>query len=242
MVVIVAFVSVYFAVLLPAAYPTVTLRYRLTLEAMTPDGPKTGSSVIEVSYGSEFNLNGGRRKGRWHVTGEAVPLDLGQGKYLFATLTDNASGRPNTLTDGSFNGATDAHYLPVIVFGLKWDWGEETKLPPQIAAAEAAGPKDVPLYNLPTLVTFKDINDPATVELVNPSMINEVFGPGYLLVRATLSVTHDRPNSVIETVLNWPEKFKSGGSFDGTHSPGPNDPIASQLGYGYLKMGEHDYE
>ncbi|HRA95283.1 MAG TPA: hypothetical protein PLL12_15080, partial [Aestuariivirga sp.] len=41
------------------SFPTVTINYRLTIEAMTPDGPKTGSTVIQVSYGSQFNVNGG---------------------------------------------------------------------------------------------------------------------------------------------------------------------------------------
>ena len=58
------------------------MRYRLTAEVMTPDGPKTGSGVIQVSYASEINLNGGGRRGSNSVVGEAIPVDLGQGTAL----------------------------------------------------------------------------------------------------------------------------------------------------------------
>ena len=68
--------------------PTAAINYRLSLEVMTPEGPTTGSGVIQVSYGSVFNVNGGGRRGVMRATGEAVPVDLGHGKFLFATLTN----------------------------------------------------------------------------------------------------------------------------------------------------------
>jgi len=71
-------------------YPTYTYRYRLALEVETPDGIRSGSSVIEVRYEmfSEFN-------GRDHVSrvfGEAVFVDLGQRKNLVGLLAAGPSG------------------------------------------------------------------------------------------------------------------------------------------------------
>lgn len=40
-------------VLYRIAYPSVTLRYRLTLEAEVEGQPKTGSGVIEVTYSKQ---------------------------------------------------------------------------------------------------------------------------------------------------------------------------------------------
>ncbi|MGH9875699.1 MAG: hypothetical protein ACRD9S_24850 [Pyrinomonadaceae bacterium] len=201
------------AVILGGAYacasivhPTVILRYRLTLEAMTPDGPKTGSGVIQVSYGSQFNLNGGGRKGDMEVTGEAVPLDLGQGKVLFATLTKDGSGRNST--PGRLDGALNAEWLPVVIFGFKWNWGEESRLPAQIKAAKAAGPKDVPFRSLPTLVRFEDVSDPKSVRLVEPERLNAAFGEGFALTKATLEITNDPPTDGIGKVLGWLERIK----------------------------------
>ncbi len=100
-------------------YPTISFNYRLTIEAMTPDGPKQASSVIQGSYGSTFNLNGGGRRGVTSVTGEAVYLDLGRGKNLFVTLSSNGSGRQSS--PGRLDGALDAIWLPIEVFDFKWN-------------------------------------------------------------------------------------------------------------------------
>src|SRR6476660_7258801 len=81
-------VAVYFAVF------SATVRYRLTLEAEVDGKLKTGSSVIEVTYNknndpistAEFSID---------IRGEAVVLDLGSRRTLFALLrgdTDSRSG------------------------------------------------------------------------------------------------------------------------------------------------------
>jgi hypothetical protein len=181
--------------------PTVVINYRLTLEAMTPDGPKSGSGVIQVSYASQFNLNGGGRSGVIEVTGEAVPVDLGRGKILFVTLTSNASGRPGS--PGKRDGSLDAEFLPVKIFGFVWRWGEERKLPSQVQAARAAGAVDVPLRSLPTIVTFKDINDPKSVVLVQPDNLAAAFGEGYSLSKATLELTDHPTTEGIGNTLRW---------------------------------------
>jgi hypothetical protein len=212
-------------------YPTVILNYRLTLEAITPDGPKTGSGVVQVSYGSEFNLNGGGRRGVMRVTGEAVPVDLGQGKILFVTLTRNASGRGGDSK--TLAAAQDAEWLPIRVFGFDWNWGEENKLSSQVEAAKAAGPKDVPFRALPTLVTFKDISDPKTVELVQPEALAATFGEGYALTKATTELTDEEPYPIIIVTLPWlPEYYDKnldGGKY---HTAGAENQLANQMGSG----------
>jgi hypothetical protein len=204
-------------------YPTVTLRYRLTLEAMTPAGPKTGSGVIEVSYGSQFNLNGGGRNGVMHVVGEAINLDMGKGRYLFSTLTNNASGRP-IGTDVRPTGALNDTYLPVVIFGFKWKWGEESELKKQISLARTFGPRNVPLESLPTLVTFKDINDPATVQLVQPSKLEDVFGEGFSLNMASLELVDDRPKLTELSNFGFFKKFETQTTLSGSNLADPAFP------------------
>ena len=60
-------------------------RFRLTVEVQTLDGPRAGSSVVEVE----------RKEGRWpvlgprhvfRVRGEAVFMDLGGGRNLVAVM------------------------------------------------------------------------------------------------------------------------------------------------------------
>ena len=67
--------------------PTPDYRYLLTVAVETPDGPKTGSSVIEVetSVAGEYSLPTPGRVSH-KVRGEAVAVDLGDGQVLFALL------------------------------------------------------------------------------------------------------------------------------------------------------------
>ena len=70
---------------------TPAYRYRLTVEVDTPDGVKTGSSVSEVDTevaGGYSIPTPGRVTNR--VRGEAVTVDLGEGRVLFALLRSEA--------------------------------------------------------------------------------------------------------------------------------------------------------
>lgn len=202
------------------AFPITEFNYRLTVEAVTPDGPKQASSVVHMSVGSQFNINGGGRRGDISLTGEAVYLDLGRGKNLFVTLSNNGSGRPSRsiVLDGAYN----AIWLPIRVFEFDWDWGDEWELERQARAAKAAGPKNVPLIALPTLVTFRDPTDPMSVELVDPRDISKTFGNSYALTKATLELTDDPPTVGIEKTLNWVIRINGGylhGGFTSRGSP-----------------------
>ena len=61
-------------------YPTYTYRYRLSVEVETPDEIRSGSSVIEVRY-EMFPELLTERDHISRVFGEAVFVDLGQGKH-----------------------------------------------------------------------------------------------------------------------------------------------------------------
>ena len=64
--------------------------------------------------------------------------------------------------------------------------------------------RDVPRKHYPLLVTFDDINDPASVRRVDPGDLSATFGPGYRLNDVTLSIM-DEPltKGVVEIVLGW---------------------------------------
>jgi hypothetical protein len=183
--------------------PTVTFNYRLTIEAMTPDGPKTGSGVIQVSYSSQCCIPGFGTRGQSRVTGEAVYVDLGRGKNLFVTLTDKDSGRQRG-TFGDPDGAVSAQWLPTVVFRFNWNWGDERELARQLREAKTAKPKkNVPLLELPTVVTFHDLNDPKSVGVVDPRYISRVLGEGHEITGAFLEFTDEPPTERIESILPW---------------------------------------
>jgi hypothetical protein len=161
--------AVYFAVF------SATVRYRLTLEAEVDGELKTGSGVTEVAYSknndpissAEFSID---------IRGEAVALDLGSRGTLFALLkgdTDSRSG-PDYIVFRAFNFPGGSLPRPVGK-GLS----DVRKL---------SGKRELPLTNLPLLVHFRDINDPLTIEKVDPFDLQKSFGPGAKLTRATLEI------------------------------------------------------
>jgi hypothetical protein len=183
-------------------YPTCTFRYKLTAEVMTPEGLKTGSSVTEVSYTHVFSLSGVPNLIR-SVTGEALFIDLGSDKNFLVTLTSRESGSNSNWQPSmpDFNGALDVLNLPIKVLNLNWPSGrsgEKFAMAKQVKTLEGSGPAIVPLAFLPTLVTFRNIDDPHSVEVVQPDSFFKTFGPGYDLVKVTLQVTDELLTEQIE--------------------------------------------
>ena len=158
------------------AYPTLTLRYRLTLEAEIDGKPKTGSGVIEVIYSKQPEFASGRDRVSSH-RGEAVVLDLGDRGTLFALLQAGSDSRsiPESIILRAFNFDGGAFPGPTVEEGFK-------KL------RQLSGKRELPLMSLPLLVRFRDLNDPMTVEKVDPLDIRKSFGDGARLVRATLEI------------------------------------------------------
>ncbi|EPR43815.1 hypothetical protein dsx2_0039 [Desulfovibrio sp. X2] len=165
-----------------------THRYRITLEVDTPDGVRTGSSVIQVSLrkkasGGQLSLEFLRAD----VRGEAVYVDLGKGKNLLALLAFGPSG-------------SCANRLPVLAAAAlgRYQTGFYRAAPFWTGQAELYG------EFLPTLVTFTNPGDPDSVRVVLPGTLAAVLGPGYRFRRAWLEMTHDGPTSgILEKKLPW---------------------------------------
>ena len=76
-----------------------TIRYRLTLVVETPEGPQTGSSVVEIT----MEYNDGALKGlgnavRPIIRGEAVAEDIGSRGQLFCLLTGDGTRKASAST------------------------------------------------------------------------------------------------------------------------------------------------
>ena len=219
-------------------YPTCTFRYKLTAEVMTPDGMKTGSSVIEVSY-SHYPDSGGGQSANLNMTGEADYVDLGAGKNLFVLLTNRVSGRNNQNGDTSRNfdrakGALDAFALPIKMFGLMWKFGQEPQLCHDFAVASRIQKPEIPFGSLPTLVTFSDINNPNSVKVVQPDQFEGEFGAGYKFLKAKIESSAENPQKNIEEILPWLERKRV--EWESKFGFGVGDPIVTQLFYDSFKQ------
>ena len=164
-----------------------TNRFRLTLEVETPDGLKSGSSVIQTwSWESgcwgPIEACGIRSRAR----GEAVFVDLGHGKNVIGILGWGPSG----LDQDKIYGLTRAALAP----GQRVAWNDEQKL---------KGRGDLPPDYVPTLITFADLNDPKTARVVRPDEFEQVFGPGVHFRRASIETTSAPVTRGIEKKLPW---------------------------------------
>ncbi len=158
---------------------------KLTVEVETPEGLKTGSSVMSArlidTHGifvpAEANVVS------FQLNGEAVALEVSQVRYLFVLLKSVPS--LNWLVYPKMDSAKAGSLLE------SGDDGGAGKV--------ALKPDQYPL-----LVTFDDINDPASVKRIDPANLEATFGPGYRLNRITLSLTKEPVTKrKVEKVLGW---------------------------------------
>ncbi len=201
------------ALLLPGCFPaTETFRYRLTVEVETPQGLRTGSSVIEVSLSENHSkfLVPAARGVNADFRGEAVTVDLPDGQVLFALL------RSEGTVDGAKWYAHEAITTPDLE-GHMWGverarWMEEN---------EASGELERGNY-FPILVTFGDETDPTSVMQVDPDDLATTFGEGINLKRITAELTDDPVSTAIEERLGWLDNLAA-------YRTNPDNPFTNTL-------------
>lgn len=164
------------------AYPIYSWRQKLTVEVETPQGLKRGLSIVEIQkFKSEgFWVLPEARGVSSKIIGEAAFVEVAPGKYLFALLKGADALAQNTY---GVSGSMDkiAAYMDKMpgAWAVPWDY-------------------------TPMLVTFGNINDPKTVQRVDPDNLASTFGAGYRLKSVTLSIT-DEPitKGRVEKLLGW---------------------------------------
>ncbi|MEQ5786461.1 Hsp20/alpha crystallin family protein [Erythrobacter sp. NFXS35] len=180
-------------------------RYRLTVEVETPEGVKTGSSVIAVqqtlvrSGAVPANQAVERR-----VRGEAVAVDLPGDKTLFALLrSDNDPDWASMVyvllapqENKAFEDALDDVLEITGERTLPRTWPADLWIPERSA--------------YPMLVTFGDPADPTSVAKVDPDDLAASFGDGVRLKRITVELTDDPITSGMRKRLSWLGKSLKG--------------------------------
>ncbi len=207
------------------------VRYRMTVEVATPDGVKSGSSVwsrsIRKSFGPISPYNSG-------FQAEAVAVELPGGRTLFALVKGQEFTIdrvfPEYVVDSPGEDDRVAHVQRIAEnVGV-------TKLLPCTKDSVEAWPREPSMGPLsydtycPMLVTFRDLADPMSVELVNPKELAASFGKGYRLRAITLKVTDKPVTTGVGDMLRrvgWEE----GQGLDRTGGVSANPTLAQQLGY-----------
>lgn len=195
-------------------------RYRLSVDVHTPEGLRSGSSVIEV-------IKSWRRGAT--VRGQAVTVDLPGEQTLFVLL------RSENMSDWASKAMVPA-----------WpdsdDLGDEGKnIAELLRVTKAKGRIPLPrrwqltgpdntMDHTPYFVRFRNIADPASVEQVDPDNLAKSFGPGIKLKGIFVEITDDPVTTGIERRLAWLPNIK-GKYLDGrtVHS---SQELANVLGSG----------
>lgn len=165
-------------------FPTYTYRYRMTVNVETGGKRYSGASVIEVRLKRQPEILQPRVAPE--VTGEAVFVDLGGGRNVIALLTQwQDTDYPTHLIDKHFRlsyADEDLAKFP----RLKERW--------QLANDE-----------LPTFLTFTDLNDAASARVVpaGGEGFAEELGQGTRLLNVIVETTKAPITVGIEKKLLW---------------------------------------
>lgn len=153
-------------------------RFRMTVEVVTPQGTRTGSSVYEITAAPYYDPTLDKAPYDTDLIGQAVTIDLLDGP-VFALTTGTRSIQQvtvNALNDSKDPAMND--YVATI-----------GRLGSEHVKA------DLPRHDWPLVVRFRDLNDPKSVEAVNPDTIG--------VKRMWLETTHDPVTTGIEKRLRW---------------------------------------
>jgi hypothetical protein len=146
-------------------------KYRLTIEVQTPGGVRSASGVMAVHMGKDGGILS-EAGGRSATKGDAIFVDLGNGRNLIGTLTHGKNGL-------NFDGMNDLAMNAFAEAGRRVQFKEVSRL---------TGKVQVYGNLIPTLVTFANVADPNTVRVLDPANIEAVFGSGFHLDRVILEM------------------------------------------------------
>ena len=205
----------------------------------TPQGIKTAYNVVEI-YGSSISIPASGVMQR--AKGEALYLDTGA-RPLIALLGRSSWSRSNPLPRNS-----DAQPQADRPTYLQWQWNNPTNFLWSLYAVDSHAQDDVDVISivsglrgkrplttdeLPDLVTFADVNDPKSVQRVDPNNLEATLGPGVKWRSMTIEVVSTwftGLTSGIEDKLPWLRTMPEIMHLDGQSSGGgPGSSLANSL-------------
>ena len=175
--------------LLGKTYPPV--HYRLAAEIETPEGIRTGSSVIAVQWSLPGTLFGAMGSAGFAIDGEAVAIDLPKGERLFILLQ-----RPDDMDWASRLGESidlppdDGPVDPQDRFAVQDRQfqrliADRAVHPLHRRRKSAAEDAD----DTPYFVRLATPGDPRSMMVLDPDQLEKAYGPGYRLKALTVQVT-----------------------------------------------------
>jgi len=182
--------------------PVRTLNYRLDVTFEVNGQPVTGSGVQQLVVSRAIPLLG-QKQATWRASGQAVPVDLPNGKTVYVLM---ASPRD----DGSYPGGSGRFNL-LVSDACKLqdkrggrDWASYVKF-----VGDTRGTCNIQINHVPLMVVFLDEAKPATAVRVYPRNPAETLGVGVRFIGASLTITDASITTGIEERLAWLENYDS---------------------------------
>ena len=170
-------------------------RFRMTVEVDTPLGVRTGSSVYQVTAGYRPDLQPGGKAREWAAHGEAVAVNLPNGKTLFALLKTVNLVRDDLVQISM--AALDPAFSNDVPECVK-----------RIAKRDGIiSPAVVNISDYPLLVAFEDIENPTSVIEINATNIAAFLGHDISLNRVRIEITDDSVTTGLSKKLKWLPDF-----------------------------------
>jgi hypothetical protein len=190
-------------------YPNIYVRYRLTVEVDDGGQVRTGSGVVEIKYPifPDILIAGGAFHGV--LRGNAITVDLGHKGLIFLVNSTSVALalKPHSNTDGFRDHSEDLWALPLAAYGFP-DGGMPSYMKPVLRKLQRESHEvSIPMEMTPMIVRFRDINDPSSIEEVDPTDLAATFGSGVKLKRATVQITGD---PVTPAPSSWPDWLVQG--------------------------------
>jgi hypothetical protein len=163
-------------------------RYRLSLYVTKGGRIYSGSSVVEVHQGVTQTIDDGNL---WTATfkGEATLVDLGNDEVLLGLLTGNLPWQSNPT------------FMLADLYGVNRRPGAEGAFIDELS--QKRGVLSLAPEQMPTLITFNDVNDPASYVRVDPTDPGLTLGAAVTNISATIEITDVPVTRGLRKRLKW---------------------------------------
>ena len=178
---------------------------KVTVHVDTPDGVRSGSSVYELWANWS---NPGATSRVYGQRGQAVAVDLPNGKTLFSLLSTNKDEFQGIIR--MVLTTVDPEFDNTMV--------ESTK---KLSSYGTSDPYLVAPENYPLFVTFDNIQDPTSIKKVDAGDLSTSFGEGYRLRAVTVQITDDE--AVTKGIEDRLPKPRDKGFYNWDGKSNPND-------------------
>lgn len=182
-----------------------SIYYRLTVIVDTSEGRRSGSSVVEFHSNYSPAFPGPEAQGvKSFVRGEATPVKLVDGRYIFAVLRWGQVDGTLPMLVESFADLVPPRSPTSDGDEINRQIMEQIRGLAKLRATRPVNPK-----HYPALAYFDDLSKPETIHAIS-AQPGDVIAPGVRLVKMTLEITDGPATQQIRSILPWVDRLDLG--------------------------------